>query len=84
MSNVVCVAEPGSIVNIRGSEGLPGKRQVCADVERVGLVMVEREEWSGWGEIREAPRDGQLSCGHLIGVGKMHLPAVGDPGRAQG
>src|SRR6267143_2447323 len=77
------VTEAGAVVDVRGCVRSPRHRNVGADVERVGLVMIEGEERGGKSKIRQAARDWQFAIGDLIGVCQVDLSTVGDAGRAE-
>jgi len=101
-SNVVCcgkcvqdkvarerVTEAGAVINVGGCVGAPRERNIGADVERVGLIVVESEERGRRRKIRQAPvmavylrrldwsrRDGFVRGGRC-GASAESVPAAG-------
>ncbi len=77
------VAEAGAVVDVGGGVGAPRERDVAAHVEGVALVVIERRQAGGQGEIGETAGDGSAAFGNLVGVGEVELAAMGDAGRAE-
>ena len=52
------VAEAGAVVNVGGSVGPPGERDVASEIQGVALVVIEGKEWAGWRKVRQTAGDG--------------------------
>ena len=70
---VFSVAEAGAVIDVGGSVGVPGQRDIAADVERVALVVVERAESGEERDIGQSAGDGAAAFGDLIGIGEVKL-----------
>src|ERR1700733_1220175 len=63
------VGEARPVVNVGRSERTPGKAQDTPYIQRVALIVVERRETLGKGEIGQTPGNSAPGQGYLIGIG---------------
>src|SRR5262249_48900296 len=80
----IAVGEPRGIVNVGRDEGSPWQVPVSSEMQGVALVMVQQKV-----SCAAVVRTNQAACNSaetlckLVGVGEVHLAAVGNARRAQ-
>jgi hypothetical protein len=77
------VAEAGTVIQVRGSKRSPRKSDIAAKIERISLIVIEREEIGRGREICQPAGNRQFAFRDLIGVRKVDLSSVSDPGRTK-